>query len=322
MPCPQDADLLEQGIKIDLFTGKTPRYFLLTHAHMDHMKGLTEHFHRKEGNGKIYCTRITADLAKIQVKGLREEDFVILKYKENFQLNDRVSVYCVQSYHCDGSCMFLFNIDVIGKDKNVRILYTGDFRFLPSMRKDSILSNGFVDRLYYDDTFDALTGVYDTIYPSYHDSYMVFKKTIQILLTKYPEGPIQINASVLGFEPILRELGLTYSLSKNLKGTPRGNQLRYLLPNQVSSSKSILVLSHRKLDEYKSGLWIIPTATYFLCSSSEEKMQIDESNPNHSYIWFSTHPNKYENDRLKTLICPRTVNPCGDNVKDLKCSKK
>lgn len=329
MPCPQDPDLQSRGIFVDKFL-KDGNVFLLTHAHTDHLRGLTKKFSKKkkELKSKIYCTLITAKLTTMVVNGLTMDDFVIVNYDESFSPVDNVTVWAFPAYHCDGSCMFLFELNNLEeKEKDMqpttRILYTGDFRFHPDMRDNPKLTDFLIDKLYYDDVFDAIT----TPYPNYAETAVRMIETLQSICKEEEEEedeeqPICINASILGIEPILRQIADTcniqFSLSSSLQHTWRGRQLKYLLDHRLvttSENASRFRLCHRKHDDLQVGWWIIPTCTYFLCTETK----VNDHNEKHIHIWFCTHANQLENNALKTMVGAKENNPCQERIDQLKC---
>jgi len=309
MACKQDPDLLKLSISVDNFSVSVRNYFL-THAHLDHMKQLKANFGEKRDQAKICCTRITADLAKITVDGLKEKDFHIITYKDPVHLSSEVTVYAFPSYHCDGSAMFLFEIS-----GSLRILYTGDFRFRESMRFNDVFGDFMIDRLYIDDTFNEI----DKPYPSYEESV----KEILAILLKHKR--INIHCSILGLEPLLRDvaqtLNIQFGLLPGLRDTWRGQQLEYLLeehlnPNQIMSVN----LGNHKHETDEKIPWIIPSCTWFLCSSKHQ----EKKPKNHFYVFFCTHSNQIENSKMKVLIGAKEVHHCDVAIqpKELKCAKQ
>lgn len=307
MPCAQDPLLRERGIQVDKFVkDDVIRSICLTHAHMDHLSDLTKNFK----NGTIYATMVTARLAMMTVKNLKESVFKIVQMYKPFYPGKNVTAWAFPAYHCDGSCMFLFEVD-----GNFRILYTGDYRWNPEIRKNTLLMDFRVHRLYYDDMFDEI----DMEYPSFQESFQAFRKKFVDL--QMCSEKIHIQASILGSEPMLRELsdefGIRYCLSPSLIGTWRGKQLEYLLEHRLSCENTPYELGILKrdkdLDEYP---WIIPTCTYFLCA--EKPNQADEK---YHYIQFCTHSNRAENNHLKALLSPKEINPCQETIGKLKCDK-
>jgi hypothetical protein len=323
MSCLQDPDLLKHGISVDKFSVDVPCY-MLTHAHSDHMKGLKSSFSEKRYNSKIYCTRVTMDLARIAIEGLAESDFVIVSYGQPCILNSHVTAWAFPSYHCDGSCMFLFEVDNKSDSKDdsegaLRIFYTGDFRFHPEMRKHSLITDFLIDRLYYDDMFDEIT----TTYPTYQESLTHILSCIAVLQDKGHKR-INIHCSILGLEPILREIsdttGIKFGLLPSLRNTWRGQQLKYLLEKRLDENRVLSVSlgshKHENLEE-KDVPWIIPTCTYFICDE-EHKKKIPR---HHFYVWFCTHSNQKENTQMKVMIAAKNVNACGNALQELKCQK-
>lgn len=327
MACRIDPDLENAGIQIDRFLPNCPAV-LLTHAHMDHLKGIT----RWRGSGwkglgwnacgKIFTTRVTCDLVRLCVKGLTEDRFEIIQYHVPFSPVSGVTVIAYPAYHCDGSCMFLCHLKSNTGDK-LSILYTGDYRFHPDMRT---FHYGPIDRLYYDDMFDEIT----VEYPSYLETVHAMEKLIKRLQVDYKK--IYIHSLILGIEPILRDLATklacTYHISSTLDDTWRGKQLRYLLQDSVDSTASddiqaqsekvqLILGNHKKddFDDHKDRIpWIIPTCTSFLCPVPEQRPD------HHSYVWFCTHSNQLENRRFQCLVNASSINPCLYNIGSLTCN--
>ena len=316
MPCQEHPLLVERNIRIDHFTRPKPYdLFFLTHAHSDHMIGLSVAFRKK--NNLIYCTKITADLAMLQNPGLTGVNFVIIPLNRAIKIRNRVTVWAIDANHCDGSCMFLFEVC----PENRRILFTGDFRFHKSMRSNPILVNQLVDSMHFDDTFLDVE-VSDT-YPSYQQTFAVLRETIHRIRTTSVGHNIDIyiNASILGIEPILRLLGddlnEQFSVSRGLQHTFRAKQLDYLLPGQLNGT-SRLILGHRGKDRIDRDVWIFPTSTHFMCPQGRKTIP-----KNHTYVWFTTHPNKYEINRLKGIVgvVDETSVACSFSVAPLKCTE-
>ena len=310
MACIQDSDLLMNQIAVDNFRVDA-RYYFLTHAHFDHMKGLTAHFAKKRQSSKIYATHVTAALAKFCVAGLKDADFCIVPYCTPVKLARDVTVTAYPSYHMDGSSMFLFTV---GK---LKILYTGDFRFRNELRRH--LADIIVDRLYIDDTFDEI----ETVYPCYEET--VKKMLLQITeLQELGHSQINIHTSIVGLEPLLREvgeiLGAPFGLSAELRNTWRGEQLKYLLGAQLNENQDLKVtLGNHKLAQPSSIPWVIPSCTYFLCNDAHR----DRQPKHHHYIFFCTHSNHFENNQMRLLVSAKKVIACGAaiDIDSMQCMK-
>jgi len=310
MVCPQDKELLAHGVRIDSFVGGLGGQgaTLLTHAHADHLRNLTSK------KCRIYCTTVTRDLAMIYRPLLDVSQFITVEYERPFHPAPGVTAWAIPSHHCDGSAMFLIKLKM-AKGQEVRILYTGDFRFRPEMRSCRLLTDVVVDRLYYDDMFDEI----DDIFPSYEDTVREMHRSIRDLMQRHTR--IVFNVSILGIEPLLRSLAANYHykymLAPQLRQTWRGRQLSYLLPSSVLVDDSFLVLDHRKHDDGSMN-WIIPSCTHFICRSKQY-----EPKPNHHYVWFAIHSNRHESTLLKAIVSASSENPCGDAISpNLQCSKE
>lgn len=326
MPCPLDPDLEKAGIRIDDFVrSKHVSCFLLTHAHYDHMKGLTEHFPVKRATRpKIYCTQVTANLAQLAVRGLSADYFVPMPYLQPFHLSGDLTVWAIPSYHCDGAAMFLFELHNRASNTSQptqRILYTGDFRYHTEFRQETLLTEYMIHRMYYDDMFDEITEVY----PTYEETFQELERVIANLQSDYAR--IYINASILGFEPLLRTYAekyqCTFGLSPQLRGTVRGDQLQYLLDDKLDGThEHPLTLAHRNQKHPNmQHPWIVPTCVYFLCQGESKRPKPPP--PNVHYIRFCTHSNQTENNQMKQLVAPVHVNGCGErlSVENMSCNR-
>lgn len=288
MVCSQN--LVEDGIVIDNFDKQyreTAQHFFLTHAHFDHMKGLSKTFK----HGKIYCTNTTFNLVVAIYPDINKSVFKIIDYRKPFSVG-KWTVTARKAYHCDGSAMFIF------QSENKTILYTGDFRFNPEMCDDA----PEVDIAYYDDTFEKI----DYSVPSIFSTYENFETVLRQLLEKNSDD-VWINMSMLGVEPYLRRFSdmndVKYRLSDSLVGTYKERQIRYLLANRVGG-KSRIVLGHRNKD--KDVPMIIFSCSHFIFKNKPKK--------GYHYVFFSVHPDISEIDLLFKCFKVKISNPCELNI--------
>lgn len=306
MTCVQDPLLLKRNIFVDDFSHNG--HVFLTHAHKDHLFRFSKKFH-----GTVYCTITTKRL--VQFKYAHKINFIVLEYNRPITLN-KVKIHIIPSFHCDGACMFLF--ELVERCKPLKILYTGDFKWENYILANARLSNIFIHRLYYDDTFENIT----TSFPTFQETFENFTACFENLDKQYP---IFINTSIIGFEPLLRKFTqLTnhkYMLDERISDSIQEKNLIYLLPNEISSEeedgenekKSTIILSNRKFMR-PGEQWIIPTCTHFLCKQKKFKSKQKKQH----YVWFATHSNAQGIKMLKTLVCADVSYPCSYLTK-LKC---
>jgi hypothetical protein len=305
--CPLDEMLQINNIFIDTFYENDGFHFL-THAHTDHMNGLSELF-----IGKIYCTEITRDLVMIH-KNIPKKRFIVLKLDKIYQLNKDVEFVVVDSHHCDGSIMIVFTI------QGNKILYTSDFRFHLEMKFNIHLKD--IDRMFFDDTLDLIN---IPEFPTAKNSFEDITAEILNIREKYGYNTkIYINCQILGIEKIVRRISIylreSFQISDNLLTTFRGKQLKYLLSDNIIE-QSNLVLGARNMDNLKENIWIFPTSIHFLCLQQNKDFS-ENIPPNHIYIWFSTHPNKAEIIKLSNLCNALELIPCNYAITHLKCHDK
>ncbi|XP_078276705.1 5' exonuclease Apollo [Rhinoraja longicauda] len=173
------------------------RLFFLSHLHSDHTSGLSSTWSRS-----IYCSPITAKLLrwKFQVKETLIHPLDVgeshLLYLDEVG-KEAMTVTLIDSNHCPGSVMFLFD-GYFGT-----ILYTADFRYTPIMFCSSPLSTQKkIDVLYLDNTnCDP-----ESVLPSRHEA----TEQIKEIISSHPEHDIVIGLYNLGKESLLVELALTF----------------------------------------------------------------------------------------------------------------
>ncbi|XP_041955217.1 5' exonuclease Apollo [Alosa sapidissima] len=174
------------------------RLFFLSHMHSDHTSGLSSTW----SNRPIYCSPITAKLLKLK---LRVKD----KWIHPLELGDphllalddigkeRMTVTLMDANHCPGAVMFLFE----GYFGN--ILYTGDFRYSPSMLREPCLrTHTTIDILYLDNTNCDPTRTL----PTRHRATQQVKEVIRA----HPGHRVVIGLYSLGKESLLVELALEF----------------------------------------------------------------------------------------------------------------
>ncbi|XP_041654366.1 5' exonuclease Apollo [Cheilinus undulatus] len=174
------------------------RLFFLSHMHSDHTSGLTSTW----SDRPIYCSPTTATLLrlKLQVKDQWIHPLE-LGVPHLLPLDDiskeRLTVTLLDANHCPGAVMFLFE-GYFGS-----ILYTGDFRYKPSMLREPCLrTNTTIDVLYLDNTnCDP-----NRTLPSRHQATQQIKEIIR----SHPNHNVVIGLYTLGKESLLVDLAMEF----------------------------------------------------------------------------------------------------------------
>ncbi|XP_061592250.1 5' exonuclease Apollo [Cololabis saira] len=174
------------------------RLFFLSHMHSDHTVGLSSTWSHRP----IYCSPTTAALLRARRK-VKEEWIHPLELGEPYLLplddigKEQLTVTLIDANHCPGAVMFLFE-GYFGA-----ILYTGDFRYTPSMLRESCLrTNITIDVLYLDNTnCDP-----NRTLPSRQKATQQIKEIIR----SHPNHNVVIGLYSLGKESLLLELAMEF----------------------------------------------------------------------------------------------------------------
>lgn len=174
------------------------RLFFLSHMHSDHTTGLTSTW----SNRPIYCSPTTATLLKLKLQ-VKEQWIHPLEVGEPYLLplddigKERLTVTLIDANHCPGAVMFLFE-GYFGS-----ILYTGDFRYTPSMLREPCLRTyATIDVLYLDNTnCDP-----NRTLPSRQRATQQIKEIIR----SHPSHNVIIGLYSLGKESLLLELAMEF----------------------------------------------------------------------------------------------------------------
>ncbi|XP_072537008.1 5' exonuclease Apollo [Salminus brasiliensis] len=174
------------------------RLFFLSHMHTDHTSGLTSTW----SNRPIYCSPVTAKLLKLKLQ-VKEKWIHALEIGEPHMLplddigKEKLTVTLIDANHCPGAVMFFFE-GYFGT-----ILYTGDFRYTPSMLREPCLRNNTtIDVLYLDNTnCDPTRSL-----PSRQRACQQIKEIVR----GHPNYTVVIGMYALGKESLLVQLALEF----------------------------------------------------------------------------------------------------------------
>lgn len=117
-------------------------YYLLSHFHEDHMRGLK----RKFKKGGIICSPITAKLLAYRFY-IPEKHMLTMESDETREIQG-VRITALDANHCPGALLFIVETEY---EKNV---YTGDFRYNSAMAERAHLFRN-VDTLFFDNTYEG-----------------------------------------------------------------------------------------------------------------------------------------------------------------------
>ena len=148
-PAPFYKILEGMPLSVDAFRfGSVPNCqgYFLTHFHSDHYGGLAASW----SHGPIFCSVATANLCRIRL-GVDQKWLVPLPMEVPTQVPGGVTVTLIEANHCPGSCLFLFEGLVRGKQ--VRYLHCGDFRASPRQVNHPAIRAGKIDIIYLDTTY-------------------------------------------------------------------------------------------------------------------------------------------------------------------------
>lgn len=174
------------------------RLFFLSHMHYDHTVGLTSTW----SNRPIYCSPVTATLLRLKLQ-VKEQWIHPLELGDPYMLplddigKETLTVTLMDANHCPGAVMFLFQ-GYFGS-----ILYTGDFRYTPSMLREPCLrTNTTIDVLYLDNTnCDP-----NRTLPSRQRATQQIKEIIR----SHPNHNVVIGLYGVGKESLLLELAMEF----------------------------------------------------------------------------------------------------------------
>ena len=151
-----NRDHSEQDISQKIIPGGQIRLYFLSHLHADHTVGLNSSWSR----GPIYTSPLNAQLASKVIPNLGTTQKLLVPLELNkahlIPLGDsendpKIRVTLIDANHVPGAVIFVFN----GYFGN--IVYTGDFRYTPSMLEDpslkQLIAREDVDKVFLDNTY-------------------------------------------------------------------------------------------------------------------------------------------------------------------------
>lgn len=286
------------------------RLFFLSHVHSDHTVGLSSTWARP-----LYCSPVSAYLlqrrlqvSKQWIRALEVGESHVLPLDEIGQ--ETMTVTLMDANHCPGSVMFLFE-GYFGT-----ILYTGDFRYTPSMLKEPALRLGKqIDTLYLDNTNCNPSQVLPSQQEAAHQ--------IVELIRKYPQHNVKIGLYSLGKESLLEYLALEIQTWVVL--SPQRLELVQLLGladvfTVQEAAGRIHAVNHMDICHSAMLHWNLKHPTIAILPTSR---RICSSHPDIHIIPYSDHSSYSELRAFVTALKPCRVvpivsrQPCRDYFQDI-----
>ncbi|TKS77532.1 5' exonuclease [Collichthys lucidus] len=279
------------------------RLFFLSHMHSDHTVGLTSTW----SDRPIYCSPTTATLLglKLQVK---EQWVHPLELGEPHLLplddigKERLTVTLIDANHCPGAVMFLFE-GYFGS-----ILYTGDFRYTPSMLREPCLrTNTTIDILYLDNTnCDP-----NRTLPSRQRATQQIKEIIR----SHPNHNFVIGLYALGKESLLLELAMEFKtwieVSFERMETLKALQLPDVFTTEPGAG-CIRVVNQSAICSATLHQWNKEQPTLAILPTSRPLVSF---NPNVYVVPYSDHSSYQELEDFVSALKPTSLIPIvGNNV--------
>ncbi|XP_026115305.1 5' exonuclease Apollo-like [Carassius auratus] len=277
------------------------RLFFLSHMHADHTIGLSSTWSHRP----IYCSPLTAKLLQLKLK-VKEKWIRPLEIGEAHMLllddlgKERLTVTLIDANHCPGAVMFLFE-GYFGTR-----LYTGDFRYTPSMLREQCLRNTTtIDVLYLDNTnCDPTRAV-----PSRQQATQQIKEIIRT----HPGYAVVIGLYSLGKESLLVELAIEFKTWVEVD-RERLETLRVLeLPDVFTTDSGagrIRVVAQSMINASNLHAWNKVQPTIAILPTSRPLVSC---HTNVYVVPYSDHSSYQELEDFVSALCPISLVPIVGN---------
>ncbi|KAF7695340.1 5' exonuclease Apollo [Silurus meridionalis] len=290
------------------------RLFFLSHMHSDHTSGLTSTWSHR----LIYCSPLTSKLLKLKLQ-VNEKWIRPLEVGEPYMLplddigKEKLTVTLIDANHCPGAVMFFFE-GYFGT-----ILYTGDFRYTPSMLREPCLRNNTtIDVLYLDNTnCDPTRSI-----PTRQRACQQIKEIIR----GHPNYTVVIGMYDLGKESLLVQLALEFKtwVEVDIK---RLETLRVLeLPDVFSTepgSGRLRAVAQSEVNASNLLAWNKERPTIAILPTSRP---VVSCHPNVHVVPYSDHSSYQELEDFVSALRPVSLVPivgsCMPNFSSLLCRRK
>ncbi|MCI4380838.1 hypothetical protein PGIGA_G00244610 [Pangasianodon gigas] len=290
------------------------RLFFLSHMHSDHTSGLTSTWSHRP----IYCSPLTAKLLRLKLQ-VNEKWIRPLEVGEPHMLplddigKEKLTVTLIDANHCPGAVMFFFE-GYFGT-----ILYTGDFRYTPSMLREPCLRNNTtIDVLYLDNTnCDPTRSI-----PTRQRACQQMKEIIR----GHPNYTVVIGMYALGKESLLVQLALEFKTWVEVD-VERLETLRVLeLPDVFSTepgSGRLRAVAQSEVTASNLLAWNKERPTIAILPTSRP---VVSCHPNVHVVPYSDHSSYQELEDFVSALRPVSLVPivgsCMPNFSSLLCQRR
>ncbi|XP_034552082.1 5' exonuclease Apollo [Notolabrus celidotus] len=277
------------------------RLFFLSHMHSDHTVGLSSTWTDRV----IYCSPTTATLLRLKLQ-VKEQWIHPLEVGEPHLLplddisKERLTVTLIDANHCPGSVMFLFE-GYFGS-----ILYTGDFRYTPSMLREPCLrTNTTIDILYLDNTNCDPNRTLPTRQRA--------TQQIKEIIRSHPNHNVVIGLYTLGKESLLLELAMEFKtwieVSFERMETLKALELPDVFTTGIGAGRirvvdqsAIVSAAVQQWNKEQPTLAIIPTSRVLV-----------SCHPNIHVVPYSDHSSYQELEDFVSALKPTSIVPIVGN---------
>ncbi|GAU93527.1 hypothetical protein RvY_05453 [Ramazzottius varieornatus] len=314
-------------VSVDNFSGKSLQSttYFLSHAHTDHMQGLTSKaFANRLKNGhncRVFSSECTRNIlrdggdvfgvADVVVKRLEvlpcDAAEVIEVVNHDGEVEYSLTVTTLQAGHCPGSVMFVFD------GPNGRVLYTGDFRLYPGQSANLVGLPACVKTVYLDTTF-CFAGA--NKFPRREEAIKSLCAIVKQWTMKNPAAPVFVNTKTrLGYEAVFVEL------ERTLRQKIHVSERRHSMYKSMLELYDILTLDEAESNihacdkcsvvlQAESALWIKLCAFSFTLKHTNGRTTLKHPKFSHSYrVCFSMHSSFSEIAELVQHVKPRRIVP-------------
>ncbi|TRY85487.1 hypothetical protein DNTS_015650 [Danionella cerebrum] len=273
------------------------RLFFLSHMHADHTSGLSSSWSHRP----IYCSPLTAKLLRLKLQ-VKEKWIHPLEIGEAHMLllddlgKERLTVTLIDANHCPGAVMFLFQ-GYFGTR-----LYTGDFRYTPSMLREPCLRNKTtIDVLYLDNTNSDPT----RIVPTRRQATQQIKEIIRA----HSGCKVIFGLYSLGKESLVVELALEFKTWVEVDKERMETVDALDLPNVFTTDSNVWrfrVVTQSKINAFNMEAWNKQEPTIAILPTSRPMVSL---HPKVFVVPYSDHSSFQELEDFVSALNPVSLVP-------------